>query len=119
MLVIDIKNVENLIFFDKAVQRKLPEFKELFDQWAIGKRLPTIKFVSQKAIYTLLEQLNEEHIKILEQHFNKQIKVGTIDYHLVRHCEIDVNKPQKTILNNFLDICITRNKDKAYISFWR
>ena len=122
MLTIDIKNVEELIFYNKPLRKKLSEFQDLYNQWTLGKQAPTLKFLSQKALMSFLERLKNDHIKILEDHFKEEIKVRAIDYHTVRNHKIPIAEAEKVLCETkgFKDnFCVCRNGNHLYISFWR
>lgn len=122
MLVIGIKNVEELVFFNNELRKNLPEFQKLFQQWAIGKYKPNLRFLSNKSLMAFLEKLENKHIKILEDHFGTQVKINKIDYHIVRHIKSKTTELENTLCNmegftnNF---CVSRGKDQVYLSFWR
>jgi len=121
-LLINHKNVDDLIFMDKKLKDQLPEFNDLFNQWFIGKRMPSLRFLSQKASLSLLEKIEGRHLSILSKYFNEEVSVEPIDYHVARTHKVPVDDLEgflngmKGFSQNF---SLSRDKDHAYISFWR
>ena len=42
MIVINLQNVEELIFFDKETYELFPDSKVYFDQWMLAQRIPSL-----------------------------------------------------------------------------
>jgi hypothetical protein len=117
---INLKNIEELIFYNQEVQNLLPEYKHLFDQWKISQRTLGLKSLSQKSICDLLNSLNEKEIIVLQKHFNDIIIVEKINHKLVDNFNGTIG--QENNLCQFVghkDFCITMNKDRFNITFWR
>jgi len=84
-MLIDTKNVEELILQDKRLLKRLPQVKSHYNQWLFGKRVPAVKFLAEKAILQILESLNtRECLAILEEYFQESVSLRTIDYHVAR-----------------------------------
>jgi len=115
------KNIGELVFTDKELQKQLPEFKYLFDQWLVGLRVPKLKFLKQKSELVLLEKL-ETKLDLLERHFGEKVVVISIDYHIARHHKVPLEDLEIMLneLDGFTDFTsISRNAEYAYLSFWR
>lgn len=117
-MTLNFDNVEEFIFLNKNVQKLLPEHKNIFGQWALGKQVPSLNFLSQKALAILLDSLSIEQIKILEDYFQDNILVETIAYSSVKNFEFGLSENLNidALSNNF---CITRDDDKLYMTFIR
>ena len=50
MIEINFLTISQLIFSDKTIQEKLPEFYDLFQQWKLGQQYPGLKPMAQKAL---------------------------------------------------------------------
>jgi hypothetical protein len=66
---INLKNIEEIIFFDKQVQHLLPEFRHLFDQWVLAYRNSGLKPLAKSSVFELMNNLDDSHIKKLENYF--------------------------------------------------
>lgn len=118
---INFKNVEELIFFDKNIQKKLPEFFQLFSQWSLGRSISGLSNLSKRTAMEFLNSLDGEHIEILEEYFQDKIVIDKLQYQLVRHHHnnIDELEPDLCQFSEFQNFCIYRDKDQLDISFWR
>lgn len=122
MLKINIKNVEELIFYNNRLKNILPDFDQLFKQWAMGKRFPKFKNLSQKSLLQFLDLIKDKHIKILEKHFDSKIKIEKLDYKIAKNLQSSIKEIEKNLcaMEGFADnFSISRKKDQIYISFWR
>src|SRR5205809_958229 len=89
-MLINFQNVEELIFFNRDIQEELPEFKSMFEQWAIGIKSPLFKKVANKAKLELLNSLTHEHVLILEKYLKEQVFVAHLNYKITQDytCEV-------------------------------
>ena len=96
---INLKNIEEIIFFDRKIQLLFPEFRHYFDQWELGHKIPGMKSLAQRSILDVLNSLNENHLNILQNHFNQSILIDKIDYKIVAHFDTSVeNDAEKWIV---------------------
>ena len=98
MITLNLQNVEELVFFNKAVQRALPEFSNTFSTWALGKRVPSLRFLCQKAIFEFFNELTDEHTEKLSAILKDNIKIVTTDPHLVKTAIFDLDCAGNAIL---------------------
>lgn len=118
---INLQNIEDLLFFDKKAQSLLPEFRHLFDQWSLSKRVPGLQTLGRRSVVDLLNSLEADHIQKLEEYLGDIIVVDKIDYHLVRNFEGPLEEAEGRLCQfaGFKDFCVHRDADRVYISFWR
>lgn len=114
---LNLQNIEDLIFFDKKAQNLLPEFKGLFDQWNISKRVSGMHNLGKRAFLSLFNSLEYSHVKKLEEYFGENVILEKIEENIVRHYEGDGSDLCK--YTAFTDFCVSRNKDKIEVTFWR
>jgi len=121
MITIDFSNVEKLIFQDLELQKKLSEFKDLFQQWKLGLIAPSLRPMAQKALLDLLNQLGDEHIRTLEKHFGTTVKVEKLDYTLIKSYKVSISEAQKQIecLGIEGEMFLHRDANHLYIGTWR
>jgi hypothetical protein len=121
---LNFSNVEELIFRDEEVQRKLPNhFAGLFEQWKLGTRLPVLRQLGKSAMLDFLMQLEEEHIAILEEYFGESIRVETLNYNTVENIVVPLSEEEicdrlgKVL--RFRNLSMWRDEESLYLSFWR
>ena len=123
MIVINLQNIEELIFFNKETYRFFPESKVYFDQWMLAQRIPSLRSLGKRSVIDFLNSITDEHIIELENYFEDSITLETIDYHIVKTHSFNVENINKELnavstagYNNFN---VSRNKDIINITFWR
>jgi hypothetical protein len=121
MLTINLQNVEELVFYNKALQQALPEFYNTFQTWNLGKRLAALRHLCQKAIFEFFDGLTDEHILKLEEHFKTEVEVVRADPHLVKSGTFDLDCSQCELneFGGYENWFVCRDADKLYITFWR
>ncbi len=121
ILTINLQNVEELVFYNKAVQQVLPEFYNTFQSWNLGKRLSALRHLCKKAVFDFLDQLSDEHIAKLEEYFAIGIKVVKTDPNLVKNVKFDLDCSQCELneLELYENWFVWRDANELYISSWR
>ncbi len=118
MLIINIKNVEKLIFYNKNLCQQLVDLNKFFQKWKFCiKHGQGVKQV----LLDFLTVLSNEHIKILENHFQDQIQVDNPDYHIVKSFKFLISRAEMDLCGviGYDNFIITRDEHHLYISFWR
>lgn len=121
-MILNSQNVEDLVFFDQSLQKQLPEFKNMFDQWTLGKRVPGLSFLSQRTKLDFLEQLNDKHLEILSEYFNEQVVVNPINYRITENFKVPLDELENWLLERrefSNNISLWRDQNYAYLSIWR
>lgn len=117
---INFKNIENIIFYDTELQKKLPEFRHLFDQWRLSHVIPGMKQSGQRSVLELLNTLSSDSIKILEEHFQEDVIIDKLNYKLVENYESCIENCEEICqFTEFVEIAATRNKENVKLTFWR
>lgn len=122
MLVINLSNVEDLIFRDVKVRSLLPDLRHIFDQWLMAQRIPYLRSIRRRSLMDFLNSLNNEHIIILEHHFQDSVVLAKIDYHIVRNLTapvLEFEKELNRLDSNFQNVAISRDGSSIYLSMWR
>jgi len=115
---INLKNIEEIIFFDKKVKELLPEFRHFFDQWHLGKTISVLGGLGSKSVLDLLNSLDKSHIEVLEKHFGEKIIVNKLNTSIVQNHSLDLDENLCGFVE-YRDFCAYRNKDEIFLSFWR
>jgi hypothetical protein len=123
-MVINLANVEDIIFYDKNLQKHLPEMSSIFQQWVLGKQIPQLRSLCQKAILEFFEKITDRQISVLANYLNEEeVILEKFNSHIVRNCSTsfsdDVEKYLNLIDENFIDFAISRDKNSLYISLWK
>lgn len=123
---IDIKNIDNLIFEDKKLVSKYPEITQIYNQWLIGVKNPSLRFMAKRARLDLLKLIsNNPYLSKLEEYFNEKINVLTIDHNIVKTFSSPTDSFEdnlnhwNTEIGEFKDMILHRNKEQIEIIFWR
>jgi hypothetical protein len=117
---INLNNIEDLIFYDKKIHAIFPEFRHLFDQWQLGQMIPSMKTLAQRSVLDLLQSLNQKNITKLEEYFNDAIILEKLDPRITANYNWSLEDSNELCqFAGYLDFCLFRNKDNAFISFWR
>ena len=123
MIVINLQNVEELIFFNKETYELFPDSKVYFDQWMLAQRIPSLRSLGKRSVIDFLNSVTDEGIERLESYFEDSVTLELIDYHIVKTHSFNVENIEKELnstptagYNNFN---ISRNKNIVNITFWR
>jgi len=121
MLTINLQNVEELVFYNKALQQALPDFSNTFQTWSLGKRLSALSFLSQKAVFEFLDGLTDDHVRKLEDHFGTEVRIVKTDPHLVKCGEFDLECAQCELneFDGYENWFVWRDANKLYMMSWR
>lgn len=116
------KNVEDLVFFDSELQKRLPEFSDLFQTWQLGKRIPVLRPTAQKAILDFIDRLNDDSIAALEDYFGCKVVLEKLDHCIVRSYTMNISEAEEALngdIEKYDRFFIHRKGEQVYISFWR
>lgn len=121
MLTIRLQNVEELVFYNKALQQKLPEFKKLFYEWSLGKRISALNHLSQKAIGAFFDSVGEEHLQTMKEHFGVDVKIVRFDSHLVKNADFsqECASCEMNEASWYDNVLVWRDENRVYITSWR
>jgi len=120
MLTINLQNIEDLVLLDKNLQRQLPEYRHLFEQWKLAQYTPALRPMGRKAMLDLLNSL-DNHTVVLSKYFSTSVTIDKLDYHLVKNYDFPLEGIENEIdkVVGYANFSAYRNKDHIYISFWR
>ncbi len=122
MLIINLQNIEDLIFRNTEVINLLVDLRHIFDAWLLANRIPFLRSQRTKALVDLLNALRNNHISLLEEYFKDVIVLDKIDYCVIKNISLplEFNPDQElSSFENFGNFTLFREEDKIYISFWR
>lgn len=117
---LNLQNIEDVIFFDKKVQQLLPEFRHLFDQWAVSKRVPGLQNLGKRSVVEFINALEDQHVRKLEEYFGDTIILDKVDGTIVRHYESKLEDADFLCqYADFKQFCVDRDGDNLRVTFWR
>lgn len=118
MIILSLKNIEEKIFLNKDIEKQFPEFKTYFYLWRLSKQHAFMKSVGTQAALDLLNNLNENHLSIIKNYYNCDVKLAKFSNKIVDNFDYKINNID---LENMPDICnlaLYRNKDELFITTW-
>ena len=118
MIILNLSNIEDLIFYDNKVKQKLPDFSDTFKQWAFAKQFSNFRQLVKRTLSDFLGSLTEQHIEILSQYFGTNVSIDNLDYHIVKNHTFDVDTTHLQEMIGFT-LSISRYRDNIYVTFWR
>lgn len=119
---INFSNVEDIVFWDKEIQKLFPDKFSIFEQWKIVISVPNLKELRKTCLLDFLNGLTEEDVKILEIYFNEKVYVEKLNYSIVENVKIPINSDicnDICKINKFNYFSMWRDDQHLYISFWR
>ncbi len=124
MKYLNFSNVEELVFYDRDLQSRLPIYMfSLFEQWRLAQRVPFLREMGKQAIFDFLNGLDEDHLDILEEYFGEKIIVEKLNYSIALDLRIPLNETtlcrELCQIEGFNYYSMWRDEDFLYISFWR
>ncbi len=121
MIVLKLMTVENLLFKNKSLIKQFPEFSSYYQQWLLAQRVPFLRDMGKKAILNLLNNLNENHLDIISQHYEDNVKLEKFNHNIIVNFKSTIDNLEDE-LNSRQEVgnpLIYRENDQVYISFWR
>ena len=120
---INFANIEELVFEDEELQRRLPSHMfSYFEQWRMGKRIPMLRQMGRQAMFDLLSVLDEA-IETLEDYFDETVFVETLNYNIVQNLKIPLAETkicEELCKMSGFSYCSTwRDNEHLYISMWK
>jgi hypothetical protein len=122
-VVINLKNVEDVVFSNSELKKKFPDFKNQFDGYALSRSVPDMRAYGQKMLIDFLSRVTETDIQTLRDFFkDDDVVVEKINPSVAHHFEFGIGEAEEalnsqTILKEF--IIAYREKDQLYLSTWR
>jgi len=122
MIVVNLKNIEELILKNKNTHDFLPELRHIIEQWYLSYRIPFLRDTRRKALLDLLNALNSYHISKLEEYLGDRVVLDKIDYKIVRDVKIPLDCDLNLAIgdfNDFSNFTSSRDENNVYICFWK
>jgi hypothetical protein len=125
MIRINIQNVEEMIFYNDKLWKKIPDLRYLREQWKLSKITPILRPLGKKSLLDFLNNIKKEHEKIISEYFGTDVTIDKLDYFLVKNLEFE--KEDAELELNFLEsnnllypyFSTYLKNNKIYVTFWR
>lgn len=119
-MVINIQNVEELIFTDKNIWKRMPELVHLRDQWRISRMTPMLRALGRRSLLDFLKSAKGTHEDILSDHFGTIVTIDKIETNIVLNKTIALDEDLCfEDLDMYTGVSAHRDRDKLHITFWR
>jgi len=120
-MLLNISNIEKLIFWDSELEKKLPNLENIFFQYKLGTQNPGLKNLARDAVIKLLESISDEYLKILREYFNEEVKIERLDTHIIYDYQFNAEELESKLqeVTTTPNCFLSRINTKIYISFWR
>lgn len=114
-------NAEELIFYDDKLKKLLPEFDDLFRQWAFTKQYTGFRQLNKRTVSDLLNSIQQEQLDVLEKYLGTKVTIDKLDYKVIKNMAFDINDDIELQLNNIDDfnLAIHRDENSLFMTFWR
>jgi hypothetical protein len=123
MLHLNFSNVEELVFFDRNVQRLLPITCLVSSSSGVWLNAPVLSGMGKQAVLDFLNMLTEDDIAVLEDHFKEKIIVDRLNYSVALNYKVPLSESKICDLlcgvEGFGYFSTWRDDEHLYISFWR
>ncbi len=124
MLKLNLTTAESLIFENREVQKILPVgMFSYFEQWRISKQVPALRQMGKKLILDFLDQLEDEHVDLLEGFFEDRIYLEKTNYRIIENYKISLKDMEiceiLNKINSFPNFLTWRDQEYLHITFWR
>lgn len=120
-MILNLQNVEELVFFDKKIWKLLPEFRHYFEQWALSKRAPGLQNLAKRTLIDFLHSLEKAHLDKLEQYFQDTIVLNKVAHDMIKNYNGKVEEIYNDLcqFEGFIDFVAYRKGDQIGITFWK
>ncbi len=118
---INLKNIEEIIFYNSEVWKIIPELSQYYSNWMMSKNVPGLRDLGKRTLLKFLQDINQESVSKLELFFKEPIMLNKINDNVVTNIETRLEDIEKHIcsLERYEDMCITRKEYNVSITTWR
>jgi hypothetical protein len=122
MMVINLQNIETILFKNPEVKLILSDLRYIFDQWLLSYRSPALTHMRKQSLIDLLNTLDGPHIEKLAKLFKTVVFIEKVQHNLVKNLELPIIGAVESVLadcNGYKNIAISRNADRLSITLVR
>lgn len=119
-LIIDITNVEDIVFWDEGLWTKMPEIRHIRDQWSFSKISPELAPTGKSAMIDFLSLSDHRYELLLSEHFGKRVTIDKMDRRSVVNLEFDTHScPDLNSMSPYSGFGCFRKGNTVKVTFWR
>lgn len=120
-IILNYKNVGELVFSNKKLLPYLSEYKEYIDNWYFGKRAGFMKHLVKSAEMNFLKNIKEKDIKKLSDILGETVFVDNDIFKTILNLNTSIDRLELDLPVdfNFIDLSVFRRKDKIEVTIWR
>ncbi len=121
MITLNLTNVEEIIFKNYELRKQFPEFRHYFDQWSLAQQHNFLKQTGKQAVIDFLNNLNENHVKIISKYFGINVTIDKLTSGTIRQYQFNVDDLPDKIkeIQDNGNLFLYRNGNQVYVSTWR
>jgi hypothetical protein len=121
MININLQNVEELIFQNKELWRKMPDLVYLRDQWRMSKMTPMLRALGKRSFLDFLNKVSKKHEDIISEHFGQPVTIDKLDRHIIKNITYSIDDAEDCLFweETYPYFSTYRKENRIYISFWR
>jgi tRNA G18 (ribose-2'-O)-methylase SpoU len=121
VIQLNFNNVEDFVFYDSDLCRKIPGIRPYYEQWKMSKMSSQLRILGTKAILDFLKEMTQEQQEIIERHLNMKFNIQRPDYNMINNisCEIDNLEELLNEKNPYGYVRVYRENNTAYLTIWR
>ena len=120
MIILNFNNIEEIIFSNKELMKKLNNLIYFYDIWKMARIIPAMRNQGKKAVLDFLLALETKHIEVIESHLGKIIKVERLSYNTIETFQADMDNLECELENhNINNLELYRKDDIVYVTNWR
>lgn len=117
---INLYNVEEKIFSNSELQKKLPDFKEVFDQWKFAKMVGGMASKLREMEISFINAIDQRHVDVLNTHFECVVIVKKINNNITKSFQFSIHDCEIPIeTKEYREFCVSRGKDGFNLTLWR
>jgi len=120
-MILNITNVESLVFYDDEVWNHVPDLRHFRDQWRISKLSPSLRLTGRRALSGFLDAARGCHEQALAKRFGTNVTIDTIDSRVVVNLEFlsEDEFPRIDYEGEYSGFTTHRDADRVYLTLWR
>ena len=121
MIFLNINNIEEIIFKNKDIRVKLPDFKYLFDAYDLGMFSPSLKSLAMRCLNDFLKKCTKKEIDVLRDFLKDDVEIMKLNADPVMLFDNDINDLELLLSNDYncSDVCIYRKGNQIKGLLWK
>lgn len=118
MLVLNILNVERLIFQDDEIWKSMPELSGMRDQWRISKLSPSLRPTGRRAMHDFLKAAKNKYEGVISEKLGCEVTIDRIDNRAVTNLELN-SLDDMQVEGFYSGFATYREGDRVFVTLWR